>query len=92
MPDMKKELREKKKNIDTLMKTLFNYFGDVLITGSVFVDEETLFKELKKELDTARDIAFKEYNNDIFSSSREEVEFFQMKRNQSYAKNEKSLL
>ena len=82
MPDMKKELREKKKNIDTLMKTLFNYFGDVLITGSVFVDEETLFKELKKELDTARDIAFKEYNNDIFSSSREEVEFFQMKRNQ----------
>jgi uncharacterized membrane protein YgaE (UPF0421/DUF939 family) len=64
------------------MKTLFNYFGDVLITGSVFVDEETLFKELKKELDTARDIAFKEYNNDIFSSSREEVEFFQMKRNQ----------
>ena len=35
MPDMKKELREKKKNIDTLMKTLFNYFGDVLITGSV---------------------------------------------------------
>ena len=33
-------------------------------------------------MDTARDIAFKEYNNDIFSSSREEVEFFQMKRNQ----------
>jgi len=53
-----------------------------LVLNSVFVDEETLFKELKKELDTARDIAFKEYNNDIFSSSREEVEFFQMKRNQ----------
>ncbi len=82
MPDMRKDLREKRKNIDSLMKTLINYFGDVLITGSVFVDEETLFKELKKELDMARDIAFKEYNNDIFSSSREEVEFFQMKRNQ----------
>ena len=76
MPNMKKELNEKRKNIDLLMKTLINYFGDVLITGSVFIDEETLFKELKSELDSARDIAFKEFNNDIFTSSREEIEFF----------------
>ena len=82
MPNMKKELNEKRKNIDLLMKTLINYFGDVLITGSVFIDEETLFKELKSELDSARDIAFKEFNNDIFTSSREEIEFFQMKRSQ----------
>lgn len=82
MPDMRKELSEKKKNIDSLMKTIMNYFGEVLITGSVFADEEKVFTELKKELDSARDIAYKEYNNDIFSSSREEVEFFQMKRNQ----------
>lgn len=82
MPDMKQELKEKKKNIDMLMKTLINYFGDVLITGSVFIDEEMLFKELKKELDIARDLAFKEYNNDIFFNSREEIELFQMKRSQ----------
>lgn len=82
MPNMSKELKERRKNIDILMKTLINYFGDVLITGSVFVDEETLFKELKKELDEAREIAYQEYNNDLFDSSRRDMEFVQMKRNQ----------
>jgi uncharacterized membrane protein YgaE (UPF0421/DUF939 family) len=82
MPNMSKELKERRKNIDILMKTLINYFGDVLITGSVFVDEETLFKELKKELDGAREIAYQEYNNDLFDSSRRDMEFVQMKRNQ----------
>lgn len=82
MPNMSKELKEKRKSIDILMKTLINYFGDVLITGSVFVDEETLFKELKKELDEAREIAYQEYNNDLFDSSRRDMEFVQMKRNQ----------
>lgn len=82
MPNMSKELKERRKNVDILMKTLINYFGDVLITGSVFVDEETLFKELKKELDEAREIAYQEYNNDLFDSSRRDMEFVQMKRNQ----------
>ncbi len=82
MPNMSRELKEKRKNIDILMKTLINYFGDVLVTGSVFIDEETLFKELKKELDKAREIAYKEYNNDLFDSSRKDIEFVQMKRNQ----------
>lgn len=82
MPNMSKKLKEKRKNIDILMKTLINYFGDVLVTGSVFVDEETLFKELKKELDEAREIAYQEYNNDLFDSSRKDIEFVQMKRNQ----------
>lgn len=82
MPNMSKELKERRKSIDILMKTLINYFGDVLITGSVFVDEETLFKELKKELDEAREIAYQEYNNDLFDSSRRDMEFVQMKRNQ----------
>lgn len=82
MPNMGKELEIKRKNIDILMKTLINYFGDVLITGSVFIDEDKIFKELKKELDEAREIAFQEYNNDLFDSSRQNIDFVQMKRNQ----------
>ncbi|WP_294703421.1 aromatic acid exporter family protein [uncultured Fusobacterium sp.] len=82
MPNMGKELEQKRKSVDILMKTLLNYFGDVLITGSVFVDEETLFKELKKELDDMKEIVYKEYNNDLFDSSRKDIDFVQMKRNQ----------
>lgn len=82
MPDVKKELEKKRENINILMKTLINYFGDVLITGSVFTDEETLFQELEKELELAKDLAYKEYNNELFSSSQEYIEFFQLKKNQ----------
>lgn len=82
MPNTSRELKEKRKNIDTLMKTILNYFGDVLVTGSVFVDEELLFKELKKELDEGREIAYREYNNDLFDSSKRDIEFMEMKRSQ----------
>lgn len=82
MPNVRQELAEKIENINRSMKVVVNYFGDVLVTGSVFVDEEVLFKELKKELDEAREIAFQEYNNDLFDSSRQHIEFIQMKRNQ----------
>ena len=82
MPNQNKELQEKRKNINNLMKTLINYFGDVLITGSVFVDEEKVFQELHKELNEAREIAYNEYNNDLFDSSRRDIEFVQAKRNQ----------
>lgn len=82
MPDRKKELENKKESINTLMKILLNYFGDVLITGSVFIDEELIFKKLKSELDIANELAFKEYNNELFSSSKEYISFFQLRKNQ----------
>ncbi len=82
MPDKSKKVIDVKNNIDLMMKKILNYMGEELITGSIFIDEEKIFKELKKDLDIARDLAFYEYNNSLFYSSRYMIELFNMKRAQ----------
>lgn len=82
MPDMRKDIRESKFRVDSLMKTLINYFGDVLVTGAVFIDEEELFENLKIELDRGRDMVYKDYNNSLIAGSRYGIELFIMKKNQ----------
>lgn len=64
------------------MKKILSYMSDELITGAIFIDEDKIFKELRKELDIGRDLAYKDYNNALFYGSRYEIEVFNMKRAQ----------
>ncbi|WP_300359218.1 aromatic acid exporter family protein [Fusobacterium sp.] len=82
MPDISKDLEKAHEDINNLMRTIFNYMGEDLITGSVFIDEDLTFKELKKQLNLARDLAFKDYNNSFFYGSRYWIELFHLKREQ----------
>lgn len=82
MPDVTKKIKYTQENVDNLMKKILSYMSDELITGAIFIDEDKIFKELRKELDTGRDLAYKDYNNALFYGSRYEIEVFNMKRAQ----------
>lgn len=82
MPDVTKKIKYTQENVDNLMKKILSYMSDELITGAIFIDEDKIFKELRKELDIGRDLAYKDYNNALFYGSRYEIEVFNMKRAQ----------
>ena len=82
MPDVTENLNKSHAEVNRLMKKIFNYMGEDLLTGSVFVDEDKTFKELKKQLVIGRDLAFKDYNNSFFYGSRYWIELFSLKRAQ----------
>lgn len=82
MPDVTKRLENSHEEINKLMKKILNYMGEGLLTGAVFIDEEQTFKNLKSALNTARDLAFNDYNNALFYGSRYHIELFNMKREQ----------
>ena len=82
MPDVTKKIKYAQENVDNLMKKILSYMSDELITGAIFIDEDKIFKELRKELDIGRDLAYKDYNNALFYGSRYEIEVFNMKRAQ----------
>ncbi len=82
MPDVTKKIKYTQENVDNLMKKILSYMSDELITGAIFIDEDKIFKELRKELDVGRDLAYKDYNNALFYGSRYEIEVFNMKRAQ----------
>lgn len=82
MPDVTKKIKYTQENVDNLMKKILSYMSDELITGAIFIDEDKIFKELRKELDIGRDLAYKDYNNALFYASRYEIEVFNMKRAQ----------
>ena len=63
MPDVTKKIKYTQENVDNLMKKILSYMSDELITGAIFIDEDKIFKELRKELDIGRDLAYKDYNN-----------------------------
>ena len=82
MPYVKEDIVKVQMEIDEGMKRIFNYFGEVLITGAIFIDEETVFNKLKGNVDLYRNLAFKEYNNDLFNPSTYELDMANMKRSQ----------
>ena len=82
MPDVTQKLENTHQEVNRLMKKLLNYMGDELITGAIFIDEDETFKELKRQLNIGRDLAFKDYNNAFFYASRYQIELFNMKREQ----------
>lgn len=82
MPDVTKKIKYTQENVDNLMKKILSYMSDELITGAIFVDEDKVFKDLRKELDRGRDLAYNDYNNALFYGSRYEIEVFNMKRAQ----------
>lgn len=82
MPDVTKKIKYTQENVDNLMKKILSYMSDELITGAIFIDEDKIFKELRKELDIGRDLAYKDYNNALFYGSRYEIEVFNTKRAQ----------
>lgn len=82
MPDVTKKIKYTQENVDNLMKKILSYMSDELIIGAIFIDEDKIFKELRKELDIGRDLAYKDYNNALFYGSRYEIEVFNMKRAQ----------
>ena len=82
MPDVTKKIKYTQENVDNLMKKILSYMSDELITGAIFIDEDKIFKELRKELDIGSDLAYKDYNNALFYGSRYEIEVFNMKRAQ----------
>ena len=82
MPDVTKKIKYTQENVDNLMNKILSYMSDELITGAIFIDEDKIFKELRKELDIGRDLAYKDYNNALFYGSRYEIEVFNMKRAQ----------
>ncbi|MEJ6465871.1 aromatic acid exporter family protein [Fusobacterium ulcerans] len=82
MPDVTKKIKHTQENVDNFMKKILSYMSDELITGAIFVDEDKVFKDLRKELDIGRDLAYKDYNNALFYGSRYEIEVFNMKRAQ----------
>lgn len=82
MPDVTKRLENSHEEINKLMKKILNYMGEGLLTGAVFIGEEQTFKNLKSALNTARDLAFNDYNNALFYGSRYHIELFNMKREQ----------
>ena len=64
------------------MRIIISYFGEVMVTGTVFVDEEKKFRELKESINHFSDLAFKEYNNDLVNASRYRIDLASMKRSQ----------
>lgn len=82
MPNEKKDILKVRNKIDTDMKRILNYFGEVLVTGSVFIYEDLIFKDLKKNIELYRELAFREYNNDLFDDSKYEIDLVSMKRSQ----------
>lgn len=82
MPDVTKNLEKTHQEINKLMKQILNCMGEELTTGAISIDEEKNFKELKKQLNLGRDLAFKDYNNAFFYASRHQIELFNMKREQ----------
>ena len=82
MPEVKEDIEKVKKDIDDGMRRIISYFGEVMVTGTVFIDEEKQFNELKKNINLFSDLAFKEYNNDLVNSSRYQIDLASMKRTQ----------
>ena len=82
MPEVKEDIEKVKKDIDDGMRIIISYFGEVMVTGTVFVDEEKKFRELKESINHFSDLAFKEYNNDLVNASRYRIDLASMKRSQ----------
>lgn len=82
MPEVKEDILKTKRAIDDGMRRIISYFADVMVTGAIFVDEEKIFTDLRKNLDTYRELAFNEYNNDLINPSRYKIDLANMKKSQ----------
>ena len=81
MPKEKDEINNVLIKINEHMKAIINYMADDLISGSVNIEEDKVFKNLKKELNYGKELAFKEFNNELLSSSTYHMDLFSLKRN-----------
>lgn len=79
MPDTNKELRKLSKEMSITIQNILLGMGEALRCNCVSIDEKKLINKLKEQGNRARALAITDYNNAVFSSSSESIDYFKMR-------------
>lgn len=80
MPNERKKIIKKRNFIDKEMARLLNYFADIILTGTVSINEKIIFKKLKSDIAEYRELALREFNNTLLDECKFELELVNLRR------------
>ncbi len=82
MPKLENKIKKTQDKIDSLMSEIIKDMSADLLCNCVSINEEKLFVELKKVIESGKILALTNFNNALLNSSTYEIDLFNMKRNQ----------